>query len=395
MAKPRGAICNLNCRYCYFLKKDSLYQGSNFRMSDEVLEAYTSQLIEAQQVPEVTFAWQGGEPTLMGLEFFQRAIFYQGKYQRPNMRVLNAIQTNGINLDDAWGRFFKKHDFLVGISIDGPSHMHDTYRVGKDGKPTHARVMDGLKFLKEHQVDFNVLTTVNAANEDHPLEVYRFLREKVEARFIQFIPIVERDNDTGFQEGRQVTNRSVKAKQYGRFLTEIFDEWVRRDVGEIFVQIFDVALGAWTGRPGSLCVFAPTCGVALAIEHNGDLYTCDHYVEPRYHLGNILHTHMAKLAASKKQLRFGMDKHDRLPGFCRRCEVRFACQGGCPKNRLISTPDGKRGLNYLCDGYKMFFTHIEEPMKIMATLLHQGRPPAEIMHILPTQGGKDERYNHL
>ncbi|MCJ7624041.1 MAG: SPASM domain-containing protein, partial [Anaerolineaceae bacterium] len=268
-------------------------------------------------------------------------------------------------------------------------------RVGKDGKPTHVQVMDGLKFLQEHQVDFNVLTTVHTANADHPMEVYRFLRDEVDARFIQFIPIVERDNDNGFQEGRQATDRSVKGRAYGRFLIEIFDDWVRHDVGETYVQIFDVTLGVWVGKPGSLCVFAPTCGTALAIEHNGDLYACDHFVEPRYHLGNILHTHMAKLAASKKQIRFGMDKRDRLPGFCRRCEVYFACHGGCPKNRFSSTPDGKRGLNYLCDGYKMFFKHVEEPMRIMANLLRQGRPPSEIMLTLPAQAGNDAGKDHL
>jgi uncharacterized protein len=382
MVKPRGAICNLDCQYCYFLSKENLYPGSDFRMDEAVLEDYTKQYIEAQQVPEVTFAWQGGEPTLMGLEFFQKAVKYQEKYTRPGQKIKNALQTNGVTLTDAWCQFFKEKDFLIGLSIDGSKQLHDAYRHDKGGKPTFDRVMQGLALLKKHRVKFNALTTVHAANAPFPLEVYRFLRDEARVSFIQFIPIVERDNLTGFQEGSKVTERSVTAEGYGNFLITIFDEWVRRDVGQVFVQIFDVALGAWLGQPGSLCVFAPTCGTALAMEHNGDLYACDHFVEPKYYLGNIQEQDLLPLVSSKEQHKFGRDKSAKLPKYCLKCNVRFACHGGCPKNRFIQTPTGELGLNYLCQGYKQFFHHIDEPMKIMAFLLRQGRAPSEVMNIL-------------
>lgn len=351
-------------------------------MADELLEAYIKQLIESHQIPEVMVAWQGGEPTLMGLDFFRRSIEYQEKHKKPNMSIQNTIQTNGVNLDDEWGKFFKENNFLVGISIDGTRELHDAYRVDKGGKPTFDRVMKGLSYLQKHDVDYNALTTVHAANADHPIEVYRFLRDEAGAEFIQFIPIVERDNLTGFQEGSKVTDRSVGAEQYGTFLSTIFDEWVRRDVARVFVQIFDVSLGSWVDAPPSLCIFSPTCGCALALEHNGDLYSCDHFVEPNYFLGNIQETLMIELVASEQQRKFGQDKLDTLPNYCRECDVRFACHGGCPKNRFIQTPQGEPGLNYLCAGYKKFFHHVDQPMRIMATLLRQNRAPAEIVNIL-------------
>ncbi|MBI3941763.1 MAG: anaerobic sulfatase maturase [Chloroflexi bacterium] len=382
MLKPRGAICNLDCEYCYFLSKEMLYPGSRFRMANDLLETYTRQYIAAQRVPEVTFAWQGGEPTLMGLDFFRLAVEYQQKYRPPGTQIHNALQTNGTTLDDGWCQFFKEHDFLVGISIDGPRHMHDAYRVDKGGHPTFDRVMAGLNLLKKHGVEFNILTTVHAANAGHPLEVYHFLRDEVGTRFMQFIPIVERDNDTGFQEGEQITNRSVTARQYGDFHIAIFDAWVRRDVGRVFVQLFDVALGAWLGQPASLCVFAETCGDALAMEHNGDLYSCDHFVEPRHRLGNIQEIPLVEMVASPQQRSFGLAKRDTLPRYCRECEVRFVCNGGCPKDRIIHTPSGEPGLNYLCAGYKAFFTHIDRPMRLMAAELRSGRPPANIVRIL-------------
>ena len=298
------------------------------------------------------------------------------------MTVEYSLQTNGTKLDDEWCEFFSEHNFLVGLSMDGPRELHDAYRVDKGGQGTFDQVMRGLSYLKKHNVDFNILSTVHAANADYPLEVYRFFRDEIGTQYIQFIPIVERDNETGFQEGNKVTDRSVKAEQYGRFLNAIFDEWVLRDVGNVFVQMFDVALGAWVGQPGAVCVFAPTCGNALALEHNGDLYSCDHYVEPDYLLGNIKDEQMIELVASEKQRKFGRDKLDTLPRYCLECEVRFACHGGCPKNRFIETPDGEPGLNYLCAGYKTFFNHIDQPMKIMATLLHQRRAPAEVMKIM-------------
>ncbi|MCK5315798.1 MAG: anaerobic sulfatase maturase [Anaerolineales bacterium] len=382
LTKPTGAVCNLDCKYCFFLSKEMLYPGSRFRMADELLEEYIKQYIEAQQVPQVTIAWQGGEPTLMGLDFFRRSIEYVNKYKKPGMTVEHTIQTNGTKLDDEWCEFFHEHKFLVGLSVDGPRELNDAYRVDKGGQGTFDQVMRGLSYLKKHNVEFNILTTVHAANADYPLEVYRFFRDELGAKFIQFIPIVERDNETGFQEGNQVTDRSVKAEQYGKFLIEIFDEWVRRDVGEVFVQMFDVALGAWVGQPGAVCVFAPTCGNALALEHNGDLYACDHFVEPDYLLGNIKEEHMIDLIASDKQRKFGQDKLDTLPQYCLECEVRFACHGGCPKNRFINTPDGNPGLNYLCAGYRAFFNHVDRPMKIMATLLRQNRAPSEITKII-------------
>ena len=382
LAKPTGAVCNLGCKYCFFLSKKNLYPLSSFRMSDELLETYTRQYIEAQQIAQATFAWQGGEPTLMGLDFFKRSIQYQQKYRRPKMIIQNTMQTNGTLLDDDWCEFFAKNNFLIGLSLDGPRELHDAYRVDKTGKPTFDRVMRAARLLRDHKVDYNILATVHAANADHPLEVYRFLRDKVKASFIQFIPIVERDNDTGYQEGDTVTDRSVKADQYGRFLISIFDEWVKKDVGKTYVQIFDVALAAWAGAHPGICAFSETCGTALAMEHNGDMYSCDHFVEPKYLLGNINEKHMAQLAASRKQRKFGRDKLDSLPEYCRKCEVRFACNGECPKNRFIQTPDGEPGLNYLCAGYREFFRHIDGPMRFMAHELRMGQAPANIMNFI-------------
>jgi uncharacterized protein len=379
LAKPTGAACNLGCKYCFFLSKKNLYPGSSFRMSDDLLETYIRQYIEAQQIPQATIAWQGGEPTLMGLDFFRRSILYQQKYKRPGMVIQNTMQTNGILLDDEWCEFFHDSNFLIGLSLDGPRELHDAYRVDKAGRPTFDKVMRAARLLRKHKVEFNILTTAHAANGDYPLEVYRFLRDEVKANFIQFIPIVERDNDTGFQEGEKVTDRSVKAEQYGRFLIDIFDEWVRRDVGRIFVQIFDVALAAWAGVPPGVCAFSQTCGTAMALEHNGDMYSCDHFVEPKHFLGNIKEKNMANLASSEKQLRFGQNKLDMLPKYCQRCEVRFVCNGECPKNRFIRTPDGEPGLNYLCVGYKGFFRHIDGPMRFMANELRLGQAPANVM----------------
>ena len=385
MVKPRGAVCNLDCQYCYYLRKEQLYPGGDFRMNDDVLEAFTRQYIRAQQVPEVTFAWQGGEPLLAGLDFFERALQFQQKYSRPGMVIKNAVQTNGVLLDDEWCRFFKRYDFLVGISIDGPHEMHDAYRVDKGGQPTLDRVMAGVEFLNKHNVDFNTLTCVHAANADYPLEVYRFLRGDVKTHFMQFIPVVLRDNETGFQEGNTLTPHSVTGKQYGSFLKTIFDEWVRRDVGTVFVQIFDAALAAWAGEAPGLCTFDETCGTAMVLEHNGDLYSCDHFVEPRYYLGNIIPQDLTELVTSEQQVRFGHAKRDSLPGYCRECSVKFICNGGCPGNRILSTPDGEPGLNYLCEGYRGLFTHVGPTMQYMAEELREGRSPASIMYVIAQQ----------
>ena len=381
MAKPRGAICNLDCAYCFYLPKEDLYRGSSFRMSDETLESYTRQYIQNQRVPEVNFAWQGGEPTLMGLDFFRKAVAYQQKYARPGQRIENALQTNGTLLDDEWCKFFAENRFLIGISLDGPREAHDLYRKDKGGAPTFDRVLRAVKLLKNHKVDFNILTCVSASNVERPLDVYHFLRDEIGAEYIQFIPIVERENTTGFQEGTVLTSRSITGEQYGRFLISIFDEWVCRDVGKVFVQMFDTALGRWLGAPGGLCVFQETCGLALAMEHNGDVYSCDHFVEPRHRLGNLLETPLTELVGSVQQKQFGLDKRESLPHYCRECPVLFACNGGCPKDRTELTPDGEPGLYHLCSGFKAFFTHVDEPMRIMAGLLRQRRPAAEIMKI--------------
>jgi uncharacterized protein len=397
LAKPRGAVCNLDCKYCFFLSKEELYPGSKFHMSDDMLERYVRQLLEAHQTPEVTIAWQGGEPTLMGLDFYRRGVELAERLRRPEQTVLHTMQTNGVLLDDAWCAFFKEHHFLIGLSVDGPREMHDAYRVNKGGAGTFEQVMRGYEALRRNEVDVNILCTVHAANADHPLEVYRFFRDELGAEFLQFIPIIERSTpamlpvaNQGWSErpgghrtlytqtGELVTERSVRAEQFGRFQIEIFEEWVRRDVGKVYVQMFDVALGSWVGMH-SLCIFAPTCGNALALEHNGDLYSCDHYVEPDYLLGNIADAPMVELVASPRQREFGQHKQNSLPQYCRECEVKFACNGGCPKDRFIATPDGEPGLNYLCAGYKAFFNHVDRPMRIMAELLKADRAPAEIM----------------
>jgi uncharacterized protein len=408
LAKPTGAVCNLDCSYCFFLSKEMLYPGSRFRMADELLEAYVRQLIEAHaRVPEVAVAWQGGEPTLMGVEFFRRSVELANRYLSPGQRATYTIQTNGTLVDEEWAAFFKENDVLVGISIDGPQALHDAYRVNKGGKGSFAEVMRGLGHLRAAGVDWNVLTTVHAANGDHGGEIYRFLRDECGAAYIQFIPIIERttaaagngntpktswrDRPLYLQEGSQVTSRSVTAEQYGRFLIDVFEEWVRRDVGEVYVQMFDVALANWVGEPPGLCVHSETCGLALALEHTGDVYSCDHFVEPRYRLGNIKEHHLLKLVSSQQQVQFGLDKRDTLPPYCLDCDVRFACHGGCPKDRFIETPAGDPGLNYLCAGFKSFFHHVDEPMKTMSRLLQLGRAPAEIVQLYALEDARRGR----
>ena len=379
MTKPRGAICNLDCKYCYFLSKEKLYPNSQFRMSDSLLEEYIRQYIEAQPVNEIHFAWQGGEPTLMGVEFFRQAARFQQKHKKRGMKIYNALQTNAVTLDDEWGAFFAENGFLIGVSLDGPRDAHDFYRVDKGGNPTFDKVMRGIRLLQKHGAEFNILTTVHAANEKHGRRVYQFLRDEVKTQFMQFIPIVERDNDSGYQEGDSATDRSVSAAGYGQFLIEMYEEWVRHDVGRVFVQIFDVALAAWTGAPPGLCIFDETCGLAMAMEHNGDVYSCDHYVEPDYKLGNIMDIPLTDIVVMDRQREFGQAKRDALPQYCRECEVRFVCHGGCPKNRFIQTPTGEAGLNYLCAGYRAFFNHVRPTMNFMANELAQRRPPANVM----------------
>ncbi len=407
LAKPTGAVCNLDCSYCFFLSKEMLYPGSRFRMADELLEEYLRQLIEAHAtVPEVAIAWQGGEPTLMGVEFFRRSVALANEYLQQGQRAAYTIQTNGTLLDDEWAAFFKEHDFLVGISIDGPRELHDAYRVNKGGKGSFDQVMKGLDHLRAAGVEWNALTTVHSRNGEHGRQVYRFLRDECDARFIQFIPIIERvgeatdgevpwsswrDRPLYEQKGELVTNRSIGGEQYGRFLIDVFEEWVRRDVGEVYVQLFDVSLANWVGEPPGLCVHSETCGLALALEHTGDLYSCDHFVEPAYRLGNIKEMRMLDMVASQQQLKFGLDKRDTLPQFCLDCDVRFACHGGCPKDRFITTPAGDPGLNYLCPGFKEFFHHVDAPMRFMAERLGVGAAPSEIVAHYAAEDAKRSR----
>lgn len=394
MVKPVGPICNLDCTYCYYLEKEALYPGrESWRMPDSVLEEHVRQFIASQDVPEVGFTWQGGEPTLLGLPFFQRVVELQ-KQHANGRRITNALQTNGTLLDDEWCTFFHEEKFLIGVSIDGPAHLHDAYRVDKRGRPTHDQVMRGIETLQRNQVEFNTLTVVNRLNSKQPLEVYRFLKG-IGSTFLQFIPLVERkgvangllklapppgpDEDPATHA---VTEWSVIPEDYGTFLCTIFDTWVRYDVGRTFVQIFDVALGQWAQVGSSLCVFAETCGAAVAMEHNGDVYACDHFVYPEYRLGNLLETPLRTMLDSDRQRMFGQNKKLQLPRQCRTCDVRFACNGECPKHRFLRTADGEPGLNYLCAGYLKFFRHIRPHMETMADLLRREQPPAAIMGML-------------
>jgi uncharacterized protein len=395
MTKPIGSRCNLDCSYCFYLEKEKLYTDSGgLRMTPAVLETYVRDYIAAQPGPVVSFGWQGGEPTLLGVEFFETAVALQQRYAH-GKTVENAFQTNGVLLDDRWGEFLARHKFLVGLSLDGPAHLHDAYRVDRGGQPTFERVMAGLAVLKKHRVDFNTLTTVHRKNAPHALEVYRFLRE-VGSGYLQFIPIVERDaastenglwlapppdHEDAAALDSQVTPWSVRPMEFGEFLTRIFDEWVQRDIGRVYVQQFDAALANWSGAPAGVCVFSKDCGRALAVEHNGDVYSCDHYVYPRYKLGNLMNTALGELVDLPQQRAFGSAKSATLPRYCRECPVRFACHGECPKHRFLKTPDGDPGLNYLCAGYKKFFTHIDSPMRTMSALLASCQAPAHLMRL--------------
>lgn len=382
MLKPGGPVCNLHCDHCYYLSKADLYPDSSFRLSDEMLASFTKQYIEAQQVPEVTFVWQGGEPTLLGLAYYRKAIELQQKFRKPGVTIRNSLQTNGTLIDEEWAGFFKENEFLVGISIDGPAEIHDRYRKDKGGNGSFDRVIRGLRFLQEYEVDFNILTCVSVNNADRGLDVYRFFRDELKVDFLQFIPIVERDNQTGFQEGGTLTQRSITPKQYATFLLDIFDEWVRHDVGRMYVQIFDTTLASWAGERPGLCIFEPTCGLGLVLEHNGDIYSCDHYVEPGHFVGNLSANTLKELVYSEQQYRFGMAKRETLTQYCLDCEWLSACHGGCPKNRIRKSPLGEGGQNYLCPAYKEFFAYVDKPMRVMASLLRQQRAPAEIMGLI-------------
>ncbi len=356
-------------------------------MNDEVLETYVRRQIEAQQGPEIYFLWQGGEPTLAGLDFYERAVALQERYIPAGRRIVNALQSNGMSFTDDWASFLAERGFLVGLSLDGPAHLHDVYRLDHKGRPTHARVIKGLEILQHHGVEVNSLTTLNAANARHPLKVYQHLKE-LGINFMQFIPIVERLQEGGcFAEPPAdptkdctVADFCASPKEYGNFMCTIFDEWVRKDVGKIFVQMFDGILAGTMGRPIGLCLFAETCGDNLAMESNGDLYACDHYVYPQYLLGNIFDGPLSKTVSTTQQKDFGLTKKSNLPKQCRACEYLSLCNGGCPKHRFMKTRDGEQGLNYLCHGYQQIFRHTAPTMQSMGTFLSQGRLTTGIMH---------------
>lgn len=388
MAKPTGFQCNIACDYCFYLEKETGTLKPNHwqrHMDDATLEAYVRSYIEANPADTVEFAWQGGEPTMAGIPFYEKALALQAKYAG-GKTVTNALQTNGLLIDDAWASFLARHKFLVGISIDGPPHLHNAHRVARNGEGMHDKVVAGLNHLKRHAVAFNILTVVNATTAQHPVVIYRYLTREIGATFIQFIPAVEQrvGNDTSGELAHPqtpdvtatLTPWSVSGEDYGRFIVGVFDEWVRRDVGRIFVQDFDNALAAWFGERVPLCVMQPTCGLGLVIEQNGDIYSCDHYVYPAHLIGNVRRDDLAALVNGEKQRVFGMSKAD-LPKACMQCPWKFACHGGCPKHRIHRS--GDRWHNHLCAGYKIMFAHMDPYMRFMANCIREGRPPAEVM----------------
>lgn len=379
-AKPIGAICNLDCHYCYYLQKEDLYPDStSFRMHDDLLELYIVQQIEASPNAEINFFWHGGEPTLLGLDYFRKIVALQQKHQPAGRRISNGIQTNGILLDEAWCRFFAAEGFAVGLSLDGPQALHDAYRVTKGQGPSHKQAMRGYNLLRQHRVACDILCVVHAENVNYPTQVYRFFKQ-IKAKYISFIPLVERLPDTPGEVGP----RSVPADAFGTFLCTIFDEWVRYDIGQVMVQIFEEAALSARGQGHALCIFRQTCGDVPVVEHNGDFYSCDHFVEPAHRLGNIRQTSLVDLFESPEQRAFGQAKLDTLPRYCQQCEVRSLCNGGCPKDRIIRTPDGEAGLNYLCAGYKQFFTHSRPVTAKLAALWRAGKPSEQLMQMLRT-----------
>lgn len=374
MLKPIGSVCNLRCSYCYYLEKKELYpEDKRFTMSDQLLEKFTEEYINSQTTAEVQFTWHGGETLMRNIDFYKKALEFQKKYAR-GRRIDNALQTNGTLLNDEWCRFFKENNFLIGISVDGPQHCHDKYRKTYDKRPSFYSVMKGLELLKKHDVQFNIMGVVNDYNVDYPLEMYNFYKS-IGAQFIQFSPIVERIDG-------EFAPWNVPADKWGDFLIAMFDEWVKQDVGQTFVQIFDSALANWVGVEPGLCVYAKHCGHAGVMEFNGDVYACDHFVYPEYKIGNIHNTSLMDLMYSPKQLRFGTDKYDSQPRQCKACKYQFACRGECPKNRIIKTKDGEEGLNYLCEGYYKFFDHIAPYMDYMKNELANQRPPSNVMNVV-------------
>ncbi len=374
MLKPIGAICNLKCKYCYYLEKQDLYpQAKNFFMKDELLEMFIEQYINSQTTPEILFTWHGGETLMRNINFYRKALVLQRKYAK-GRQIDNCLQTNGTLLNDEWCEFFAKNNFLIGISVDGPAPLHDKYRRTKGDSPTFDKVMKGIDLLKKHGVEFNIMGVVNDFNVDYPQEFYNFFKS-IDCHYIQFAPIVERI------DGEQAP-WNVPAEKWGDFLIAIFDEWIKQDVGTYYIQYFDSTLANWVGQPSGLCTLAKTCGHAGVMEFNGDVYSCDHFVYPEYKLGNIHTQTLTEMMYSQKQLNFGADKYNKLPQQCKACEFLFACHGECPKNRIIKTESGESGLNYLCKGYYKFFKHVAPYMDYMKKELLNERPPANIMQML-------------
>lgn len=389
MLKPAGMRCNLQCTYCYYLEKQKLFmKGGPLVLSEDLLERFTKEYIEANDVPEINFVWQGGEPTLMGIDFFRKAVEFQKKYAG-RKQIYNAFQTNGTRLNDDWCKFLKDNNFLVGISIDGAEHNHDYYRKTVGGGPTFGMVMKGIELLQKHRIEFNTLSVVNNYNVHFADETYRFLKN-IGSIYMQFLPVVERrghgvpDNElvlvhNEYSGPADLTEWSVSGKDYGQFLITIFNEWVRNDVGRYFVQIFDATLANWVGTMPGVCVFAETCGDNLVMEHNGDVFSCDHFVYPEYYLGNLREKPLAEMVKSIEQFNFGIKKRNNLPRQCLRCDYLFACHGECPKHRVDLSEDGEPGLNHLCEGFKMFFKHVSPYMDFMSEELKNKRAPANIM----------------
>ena len=390
MLKPAGAHCNLACKYCYYLEKNTLYQNSHrYLMSDEMLEQFIREYIEAQTMPQVLFTWHGGEPLMRSIDFYKKALALQKKYAH-GKQIDNVIQTNGTLLTDEWCEFFAQNHWLVGISIDGPQEYHDHYRVTPDGKPSWEKVMQGISLLKKHRVEWNAMAVVNAYNAEHPLEFYHFFRDNG-CQYLQFTPIVERL--TEHEDGRTLASladdreipladASVTPQQWGNFLCTIFDDWVRHDVGKTFVEIFDCTLANWMGVLPGICAYSKECGHAGVMEHNGDVYSCDHFVFPEYKLGNIREQSLIDMLYGEKQQAFSRLKHTSLPRQCKECDMEFACHGECPKNRFEKDKYGEPGLNYLCQGYYQYYTHVAPYMDFMKRELLAQRPPANIMNVL-------------
>lgn len=371
MLKPVGAVCNLRCKYCYYLEKKDLYPDSkNYIMSDDLLESFIEQYLNAQTMQEVMFTWHGGETLMRNRSFYQKALELQRKYGR-GRQIANSIQTNGTLLTDDWCKFFKDNNFLVGISVDGPQHCHDVYRKTMNNRPSFYQVMRGLALLKKHDVEFNIMGVVNDYNVNFPLEFYNFFKS-IDCRYIQFAGIVEKvDGD--------FAPWNVPSEKWGDFLIAIFDEWVKQDVGTFFIQYFDSTLANWMGVSPGICIQAKTCGHAGVMEFNGDVYSCDHFVYPEYKLGNINNRTLTEMMYSDEQIKFGNDKYDKLPSQCKNCKYLFACNGECPKNRIIKTDSGEEGLNYLCKGYYKFFDHVAPYMDFMKNELDNQRSPMNVM----------------